>query len=78
MITVIALVNLLNLRVREILGAVIKKLDQRSAVMLLDDIHQFRSQLVLTGQLYAVFNVRGEDQGTHRRGQLVMLVTLPA
>ncbi len=51
-------------------GLVIEVLDQRRAVVLLDQVDDPLGQVVLSAQVDAVLDVADDDQRAHRRGQV--------
>ena len=53
-------------------GFVIKIFHQRRAVVLFDEVDQRLWQMVLLGQVDAVFDVADDDQRAHGRGQIVV------
>ncbi len=57
-------------------GALIEVIDQRSAVVFLDNVGDAVVELVLEGEIHAFLHVRNDDQGAHRRSEIVVRIPL--
>ena len=57
-------------------GALVEVIDQRSAVMLLDDVDDLLVESVLEREIHAFFHVRDDDERAHRRREIVVRIAL--
>ena len=77
-VAVVLLLDLLHLRVVDLLGLVEEIPDERAAVVLLDDLLDLLGELQLPGDLRAFLDVVDDDQRAQARRHVPVQVGVPA